>query len=86
MERGMGEVGAFDAKNRLGQLLDAAERGEETVITRHGRPVARLVPAERGFDRAAAQAALRRLRARAAAVQPAVSLEEILARRDEGRR
>jgi prevent-host-death family protein len=40
----MTEVGAFQAKNRLGALLDRVEQGEEIVITRHGRPVARLVP------------------------------------------
>jgi prevent-host-death family protein len=38
------EVGAFEAKNKLGQLLDLVERGEEIVITRHGKQVARLVP------------------------------------------
>lgn len=33
-----------DAKARLSELVSAAERGEETVITRHGKPVARVVP------------------------------------------
>ena len=41
----MREVGAFEAKNKLGQLLDMVEQGEEVIITRHGRVVARLVPA-----------------------------------------
>ena len=82
----MNAIGAFDAKNRLGQPLDAAERGQETVITRHGRPVARLVPAAQGPDRDAARAAIARPRARAAALRPGVSLDEILAWRDEGRR
>ncbi len=36
--------GAEEARNSLPQLLDAAERGESTVITRHGRAVAALVP------------------------------------------
>ncbi len=40
----MTQVGAFEAKNRLGQLLDLVERGEEVIITRHGKEVARLVP------------------------------------------
>jgi prevent-host-death family protein len=44
----MREVGAFEAKNTLGALLDLVERGEEVVITRRGRPVARLVR-ETGF-------------------------------------
>ena len=51
----MKEVGAFEAKNRLGTLLDWVEAGEEVVITRHGRPVARLVPAAGTFDRVAAR-------------------------------
>lgn len=39
----MREVGAFEAKNTLGALLDMVQKGEEVVITRHGKPVARLV-------------------------------------------
>ncbi|MEZ5404373.1 MAG: type II toxin-antitoxin system prevent-host-death family antitoxin [Bryobacteraceae bacterium] len=31
------EVGAFEAKNKLGALLDRVEHGEEVVITRHGQ-------------------------------------------------
>jgi prevent-host-death family protein len=41
----MDEVGLFDAKNRLSELVDRAERGEEVVITRRGKAVAKLVPA-----------------------------------------
>jgi prevent-host-death family protein len=55
-------VGAFDAKNKLGQLLDQVARGEVIVITRHGTPIARLVPFEADFDRADAQRAVRELR------------------------
>lgn len=40
----MNTVGAYEAKTHLSQLLDNAERGEPTVITRHGRPVATLQP------------------------------------------
>ncbi len=39
-------VGAFEAKTHLSSLLDRVERGEEVVITKHGRPVARLMPAQ----------------------------------------
>jgi len=39
------EIGAFEAKNRLSELLRAAEEGRSVVITRRGRAVARLVPA-----------------------------------------
>jgi prevent-host-death family protein len=38
-------VGAFEAKTHLSALLDRVARGEQIVITKHGRPVARLVPA-----------------------------------------
>lgn len=53
----MYEVGAFEAKNKLGTLLDWVEAGEEVLITRRGKAVARLVPAEPGFDRAKARRA-----------------------------
>ncbi len=59
------EVGAFEAKNRWSALLDRVEQGEEIIITRHGRPVARLVPSNGGIDRSQAQAALKRMRDRA---------------------
>ena len=36
--------GAEEARNQLPDLLDAAEEGQSTIITRHGRPVAALVP------------------------------------------
>jgi prevent-host-death family protein len=61
----MREVGAFEAKNQLGQLLDQVERGEEITITRHGKEIARLVPAKPGFNREEAGAAVRRIRERA---------------------
>jgi prevent-host-death family protein len=61
----MREVGAFEARNNVGQLLDWVEQGEEITITRDGRQVARLVPVRPGFDRAEARAALQRMRDRA---------------------
>jgi prevent-host-death family protein len=39
----MRSFGAFEAKNRLSELLELVEHGEEITITKHGRPVARLV-------------------------------------------
>ena len=38
-------VGAFEAKTHLSELLNRVEQGEHVTITKHGRPVARLVPA-----------------------------------------
>jgi len=61
----MREVGAFEAKNKLGQLLDLVEHGEEVMITRHGKEVARLVPARHLVDRDEARGAVRRIRERA---------------------
>ena len=40
----MTTVTAFQAKTRFGELLDRVAKGEEVVITRHGKPVARLIP------------------------------------------
>lgn len=54
----MRQIGAFEAKNKLGTLLDWVERGEEVVITRRGKAVARLVPADVGFDRDKARRAV----------------------------
>jgi len=54
----MREIGAFEAKNKFGHLLDEVAHGEEIVITRRGKPVARLVPAEPGFDREKARRAV----------------------------
>lgn len=42
----MVRIGAFEAKTRLSQLLDQVEAGQEITITRHGEPVALLVPAK----------------------------------------
>ena len=39
-------VGAYDAKTHLAELLDKVEAGEQVTITRHRRPVARMVPAD----------------------------------------
>ncbi|MPY90801.1 MAG: type II toxin-antitoxin system prevent-host-death family antitoxin [Luteitalea sp.] len=40
----MANVSAFEAKTHFGKLLDRVSKGEEVVITRHDKPVARLVP------------------------------------------
>lgn len=40
----MRTVGAFEAETHLAALLDAVSTGEQITITRHGRPVARLLP------------------------------------------
>jgi prevent-host-death family protein len=69
----MKEIGAFEAKNTLGTLLDHVERGEEIIITRHGKAVARLVPNTRRVDQSQAVAAFERIRERAQRLQKAKS-------------
>ena len=65
----MTEVGGFVAKNMLSALLDRVELGEEIVITRHGKPVARLVPNTGGIDRSQAHAAIQRIRSRVSEIK-----------------
>jgi len=55
-------VGSFKAKTHLAALIDRAAAGEEVIITRRGKPVARLVAAEPPVD-ADARQAVERLRA-----------------------
>jgi prevent-host-death family protein len=82
----MREIGAFEAKNTLGTLLDCVERGEEIVITRHGKPVARLIASAGSVDRTRAKAASDRIRARAGLLTPApFDWDSAKADRDEGR-
>jgi prevent-host-death family protein len=82
----MHEIGSFEAKTRLGTLLDWVEQGQEVVITRRGRAVARLVPLAGRHDTAGAQAAAARIRSRAQALKAGrFDWEAWKALRDEGR-
>ena len=80
----MREVQASEAKTHLPKLLDAVERGEVIVITRHGRPIARIVPEhalrQKEIDQAIAN--IKALRSRVGRL----TTEEILSARDEGRK
>jgi prevent-host-death family protein len=78
----MREIQASEAKTHLPQLLDDVERGETIVITRHGRPVARLVPDKdiRRAERAEAIATIKALRK----AMGKVPLQELLDARHEG--
>lgn len=79
----MGVVGAFEAKAKLSALLDRVALGEEVIITKRGKPVARLVPAV-AVDRARVDDAIARLKAlRSAATLDGLSWKEL---RDTGRR
>jgi prevent-host-death family protein len=79
----MTEVGAFEAKTHLSRLLDQVERGETIVITRRGKPVARLSPVQDPSrdERRDAIAQLKELRS--GQTLGGLSLRELI---DEGRR
>lgn len=59
-------VGAFEAKNRFSDLIDRVGRGAEVTITKHDKPVARIVPIEARTRREKMQAVaeLRSIRCR----------------------
>jgi len=80
----MREVPVTEAKARLPEFIDEVERGATIRITRHGRPVARIIPEAdaRASDAAAAVEAIREIARRT----KGMTREEILSARDEGRR
>lgn len=82
----MEKVQLFEAKARLSELVDRAEAGRETVITRRGRAVARLVPerSERGreVDRDAIMDDIEAF-AKTVKVKPRVNLRELI---EDGRK
>jgi prevent-host-death family protein len=55
-------IGAYEAKTRLSELLERVSKGEEITITRHGSPVARLVPVKRRTTREQRRAAIEAMR------------------------
>jgi len=83
----MRTVAVFEAKNRLSELLNAVERGEEVTIARHGNPVARIVPVNAatstdGGQSACISVAITRLRTLGSGAILATTLVEAVA---EGR-
>lgn len=86
----MNTVTALEAKTRLGELLDRVARGEEIVITRHEKPVARMVP-EGGRNLADIRLGVAALRVIQEEIQKrtkgkaGLSDEEVKAAIDEGR-
>ncbi|MBN8901508.1 MAG: prevent-host-death family protein [Rhodospirillales bacterium 69-11] len=79
----MREIQASEAKTYLPQLLDDVERGETILITRHGKPIARLVP-ETDRRQAEVRQAAANLRAMRKSKMNKLTLEEILTSRHEG--
>lgn len=59
----METIGSFEARTHLPQLLERVAQGEEFTITRHGKPVARLVPAVPARPRADVRQVIEELKA-----------------------
>ena len=57
------QISVTDAKGQLTELVRRSEQGDDIVLTRHGRPVARLVPVMAVPDRVTRRALLERVRA-----------------------
>ncbi|MEL4357202.1 MULTISPECIES: type II toxin-antitoxin system Phd/YefM family antitoxin [unclassified Luteococcus] len=77
------EIGSYEAKTHLPRLLDEVEAGASYTITKHGRPVAKLVPIKGGKrDPEEVKAAFARLRA---SIPPDPTFD-IKAAIEEGRR
>ncbi len=82
----MRKVQASEAKTHLLRLLDEVEKGETVVITRHGKPVARIVP-EEAVDADKVRAAIEGIKALREEIRKTASpltTEELLAMRHEG--
>ena len=76
-------VGAYEAKTNLARLLDQVAEGEQVTITRHGVPVARLMPMG-GEERMGRDAAIAQLQALSKGLSlDGLSLKEMAA---DGRR
>lgn len=79
-------VGVLEAKNRLSELLEAAQRGEEVVITKRGEPVATLNAIRKRLSTEEAEALMTRVRERRENLGFTTTWEELRKDRDEGRR
>jgi prevent-host-death family protein len=79
----MQTIQASEAKTKFLSILDDVERGETMIITRHGKPIARIVP-EANVNSERVERAMEGMRALRQRIGK-LSLEEILSARDEGR-
>ncbi len=79
-------VGVLEAKNRLSELLEAARRGEEVVITKRGEPVATLNAIRKRLSPEEAAALMKRVRERREKMEFTTTVEELRADIEAGRR
>jgi prevent-host-death family protein len=55
-------VGAYEAKTHFSEILEKVEAGEEITITRHGTPVARMVPVKKRFSESERRTAIEQIK------------------------
>lgn len=81
----MENVGSFEAKTHLPQLLERVAQGEEFTITKHGKPVARLVPVAVSKPRPDVRQVIEELKAfgKSNTLGEEITIREMI---DEGRR
>ena len=79
----MTSVGTYEAKAHLSKLLERVEKGEQFTITRHGVPIARLVPPDRAAKMAAGAAVAELKKLRKNCTLGGLSLRSMI---EEGRR
>ena len=79
----MQTIQATEAKTHFLRILDEVEKGKSVIITRHGKPIARISPPAE-YDRIRVEQAMSDMRALREKIGK-LSLEEILSARDEGR-
>lgn len=80
----MAEIGAFEAKTHFSKLLERVEKGEEIVITRRGKRIARLVPERLVRDREAIRRTIAEMQALAQTVSlGGLKIKDLI---EEGRR
>ena len=79
----MKEIGVYDAKTHLPKLLERVSKGEYFIITKHGKPVARLEPPDNAPNRPVAKVIQELLDSRK---KRKSSIKEIKAMKEAGRR
>jgi prevent-host-death family protein len=82
--QGCNIVGAYEAKTHLSKLLEKVEAGEEITITKHGAPVAKLVPVKKEVSAEQRVAAIERIQQLAAGLSlSGLKVKDLI---NEGRR
>jgi prevent-host-death family protein len=76
------EIGSYDAKTKLPEILRRVEAGERFTITNRGKPVADLIPSRSGSDQRVDGAIANILKAK----KHIVSSEELSELKDKGRK